>query len=196
MKVEKVVNKYRAKDSLMVGLRCSLLMLALFSLLGCAEYVSADTTQLKQLGWLEQVRVYPAGLIFHAKLDTGADSCSVHAEKVRLFEKKKGKKKSASQWVKFEMTNRYGKRKKFERRVIRTAKVKKKDGGFQVRPVVRLGLCLGDLYESVECSLVDRSHFAYPVLIGRNLLAGGVAVNSSETYTTDPKCDDVSFDNE
>ncbi len=161
--------------------------------LSCVSYVNADDSKQKEfisMGWLEQVKIYPSGLIFHAKLDTGADNCSVHAENIK-YTKKKG-----LPWVSFEMANRYGKRSYFERKIIRVAKVKKKEGGFQKRPVVRLGVCLGNIYENIECSLVDRSNFAYPVLIGRNVLAGGVIVNSSETYTTDPECYDVRIVNE
>jgi len=135
-----------------------------------------------EAGWIEQVRVTPPDIRLHAKLDTGADSCSVHAEGIETFKKKK------ERWVRFELANRYGERQQVERKIIRSAKIKTKKGGVQRRPVVRLGLCLGDHYEQVECNIVDRSHFSYPVLVGRNYLSGNIVVNSSVSYTSEPNC--------
>lgn len=151
-------------------------------LLGCSRLVEAEQDEPPVVGWLEQVKISSPGILLHAKLDTGADNCSVNAENLRRYRRK------GESWVEFELSSRYGERKKFRRRVIRIAKVKKKTGGAQKRPVVRLGLCLGEFYETIECNLVDRSHFSYPVLVGRNFLAGTAMVNSSETYTTKPSC--------
>ena len=148
----------------------------------CGGLVLADADEPQRVGWLEQVRIGPPDILLHAKLDTGADNCSVHAENIRRF--RRGKER----WVEFKLSNRYGARKKLQRKVIRTAKVKTKTGGIQERPVVRLGICLGEHFETGECNLVDRSHFSYPVLMGRNFLAGMVVVDSSDTYTKDPIC--------
>lgn len=158
--------------------------LALLCVLGFAAAKDARADQLKPLtvGWVEKVRLYPPDILLHAKLDTGADACSVHAEKVTSI--KRGKER----WVRFVLVNRYGQRNTLERRVHRRAKIKTKRGGSQTRPVVKFGICLGERYELVECNLVDRSHFTYPVLIGRNYLAGIASVNSSETYTLEPNC--------
>ena len=142
----------------------------------------AQPAQPPVIGWLEKVTIAPPDILLHAKLDTGADNCSVHAENIRKYTKNKVK------WVEFELANRYGDRRTLKRKVIRTAKVKKKAGGSQRRPVVRFGLCVGEHFETVECNLVDRSHFSSPVLIGRNFLAGAMLVNSSETYTRNPNC--------
>lgn len=135
-----------------------------------------------QVGWLEQIKLIPPDMVLHAKIDTGADSCSVHAENITPFNKK-GKK-----WVSFELANRYGVRQTVARKVIRNTRVKTKRGGAQKRPVVRLGLCIGNYFEKIECNLVDRSHFSYPVLVGRNFLASGILVSSSDTYTMEPRC--------
>jgi hypothetical protein len=149
---------------------------------GCANAVIAESAPKDRVGWLEQVRVTPSDILLHAKLDTGADSCSMHAENIAIQKVGKGKQ------VSFELVNRYGKRAKLKRQLVRIAKVKKKTGGVQKRPVVRLGVCLGGVYETVECNLVDRSNFAYPVLVGRNYLAGVATVDSSETYISTPNC--------
>lgn len=152
--------------------------------LGCSTAVTAEppAPTLSTFGWVEPVSLQPADILLHAKLDTGADNCSVHAEDLKLFTK------NDADWVRFTTANRYGQRKQIERRVIRTAKIKTKRGNVQKRPVVRIGMCLGSIFETIECNLVDRSHFTYPVLIGRNFLAGSAIVNSSVTYTSAPNC--------
>ena len=153
------------------------------------SYTSCSTKQitvnptLSEVGWLEQIEIKPSNLLLHAKLDTGADTCSVHAENLIKF------KQNDEDWLSFEITNRYGIKEKLTLKILRYAKIKTKEFGFQVRPVVNIGICLGSYFENVECNLVDRSHFEYPVLIGRNYLAGTVLVNSSETYKTKPSCE-------
>ena len=152
-------------------------------LLSAVEAIAQDKPAA--FGWLEHVLVYPPGMQMSAKLDTGADSCSVHAEKLEKYQS------GGSTWVRFTLTNKFGDTAEVKREIVRNTKIKKKSGGAQKRPVVRFGLCLGGVYEVVECNLVNRAHFQYPVLIGRNLLAGAVLVDSSSTFTVDPACKDV-----
>ena len=71
----------------------------------------------------------------------------------------------------------------------REAKIKRKGSQVQIRPVVKLGVCLAGVYEEVEFTLTDRSNFEYPVLIGRNFLAGKFLVDSSRSFTLPPSCD-------
>lgn len=149
----------------------------------CASSETQVTQFVTRVGWVEPVRVYPVDFLLDAKVDTGADSCSVHAENITTF--KKGKK----HFVRFEMLNRFGKRQTLEREVLSHTKIKTKDGKFQVRPVVRVGLCLSNNLEFVACNLVDRSNFQYPILVGRNYLAGKFLVDSSDSYLTNPNCE-------
>ena len=157
------------------------LFLLLFSN-SCVTKQNPIPPTLSEVGWLEQIEISPNNLLLHAKLDTGADTCSVHAENIIKF------KQDNEDWLSFEITNRYGVKEKLTLKIIRYAKIKTKEFGFQIRPVVNIGVCLGSYFENIECNLVDRSHFEYPVLIGRNYLAGTVLVNSSETYKTKPNC--------
>lgn len=164
-------------------LKRTLALLALSACFGCTSAVTAEAPPLTVFGWLEQVKIYPSDILLHAKLDTGADNCSIHAEQIQEFTK------DGESWVRFYISNRYGAKRRLQRQVVRTARIKKKLGGSQRRPVVRMSICLGDRLERVECNLVDRSNFQYPVLIGRNFLAGAALVNSSETYLSTPACD-------
>jgi hypothetical protein len=143
---------------------------------------SAAEPTLEILGFLEDAVIYPEGLQFRAKLDSGADTSSVHAEGMRYFEK------DDRDWVSFTVVNRYGEPERIERAVQRFAAIKSKRGTSQRRPVVRLGFCVSEIFEVVEVTLVDRSNFSSEVLVGRNFLAGKILVDSSLTFTTHPNC--------
>lgn len=137
------------------------------------------------VGWIEKVRVYPGNLVLHAKLDTGADNCSLNAPHIEYFERKNEK------WVRFEAVNREGNTVTLERKLVRTARVKRKGAKHQERPVVLLGICIGNIYKEVEVNLVDRSHYKYQMLIGRKFLKGDLLIDSSVKYTLEPKCKEV-----
>ena len=134
------------------------------------------------VGWIEKVRLCPGNLVVHAKLDTGADNCSLNAPKMDFFER--GNEK----WVRFDVTNRDGKTVTFERKVVRIAKIKRKGAKRQERPVIMLGICIGNVYKEVEVNLVNRSHYRYQMLIGRKFLRGDLLIDSSVKYTVEPKC--------
>ncbi len=133
-------------------------------------------------GYVEKIRIFPGNLIVHAKLDTGADTCSLGATNVRKF-KRKGER-----WVRFDIRNRDGELGEIESRIVRTAKIKRINGLSQERLVVRLDLCLGGHHMEVDVNLENRSNFSYRMLIGRNFLAGHAVVDPALTYLSEPSC--------
>jgi hypothetical protein len=158
-------------------------------LLAIAGVISLALTQLvtaqnKQVvGRLEKVRIYPGNLVIHAKLDTGAKNSSLNASHITEFER------DGERWVRFKLTNRYGKIVTIERKVHRIVKIKEHDGTPRSRLAILLGICLGDFYKEVEVNLADRSHFNYQMLIGRSFMDGSVIVDPSIKYTTKPTCE-------
>jgi hypothetical protein len=145
---------------------------------------SAKSTPVQKqlLGYVEKVRLSPGTITLHAKLDTGADHCSLHARDIESF------KRRGRTWVRFNVKNKDGKKQIFELPSHRTARIKRKGGGSQKRFVVRLGLCVGEHYREVDVNLVDRSNFSFPLLVGRSFLAGEVLIDSSLAYTVKPSC--------
>jgi hypothetical protein len=134
------------------------------------------------VGWLEKVRIYPENLIIHAKLDTGARNSSLNAPHVHLF------KRQGESWVRFDVTDRLGKTATLQRKVRRITKIKQHDRPSDLRPVVRLSICLGDTFKVVEVNLRDRSDFNYQMLIGRSFLKEDFVVDASVKFTKRPKC--------
>lgn len=133
-------------------------------------------------GWIERVKLFPSNVIVNAKLDTGADNCSIHAEDVKVV--KRGKK----DFVNFTIINRSGVKHRTSLPIKRIAKIKRTGGIREERYVVRMAVCIGDKYQEVDVSLEDRSDFSYAMLVGRNFLEGQALVDSSAMHRTEPDC--------
>lgn len=144
--------------------------------------LSTDASSKEVIGWIENVHVTPGEVLITAKIDTGADSSSLHCDCIDTF------LRDDERWVRFTITDVDGKQVSIEKKVVRTTKVKGHFGDSKKREVVRLGLCIGDQYEETDVSLVDRSGFKYDMLVGRKYLAGKFVVNSSQQFTVEPHC--------
>ena len=81
-----------------------------------------------------------------------------------------------------------------ERRVVRYAKMKQHGNRIRERPVIRLGICLGNTYREAEVNLEDREGFIYPLLIGRSFMQGRIIVDPDLKYTSSPTCSGIRLD--
>lgn len=161
----------------------SFLLTFIASVLLFASSVAAQHKDL--VGWVEKVRLHPGSLLVHAKLDTGAKTSSLNAQQVTEFTQ------GGERWVRFDLINRDGDRVKFERKVERTAKIKRPPEESEGRLVIRMGICLGNIYKEAEVNLVDRTGFNYPMLLGRSFMEGSFIIDPSATYTSEPHCEGV-----
>ncbi len=135
---------------------------------GCSK----DTAEVA--GYIEHVKIN--GNLVQAKLDTGADFCSVDAEVIRTF--KDGKKT----FVEFNLLIDKDKKINITAERTRITQIKLRTGGLQDRPVVLLHIKIGHIAKSVEVNLANRAGFEYRVLLGRNFLENGVLVDSSKKF--------------
>lgn len=128
------------------------------------------------MGWLESVFFRPWNIRMTAKLDTGANTSSLHAERIERFTR------NGDKWVRFTLGK--GDEKKFavERPVIRLASIKQHGKGSSQREVVRMVLCKNGKDYETEFTLVDRSNFSYPVLLGRSFLKDTALVDAGSTF--------------
>lgn len=127
------------------------------------------------IGGVERVRVIPGNIILKARIDTGATTSSLGADSYEIINE------DGKEWV--EMTLE-GFKSKHE--VIKYILIKQHDSEPLKRPVIRLRLILGDVSESIDVTLADRSNFTYKLLIGRNFLYDRFLVDVSLKYTTTP----------
>lgn len=143
----------------------------------------AAAAEPRTVGWIERVKLGADGLIVAAKLDTGADTSSLHAENIRW------EKRADGDWVAFDVTGAAGEKTRFEHKVVRIARIRQRDSApAQKRPTIVMGVCLGNVYQLTEVNLTDRSRFNYEMLIGRSFLAGRFAVDSARMNTVEPAC--------
>jgi hypothetical protein len=137
---------------------------------------------MRVAGWIENVSIFPGNLKIKAKLDTGARNSSLNANHIEKFER------DGVNWVRFKLKNWKGRTENIEARVIRMATIKQHGDKSMTRPVIRLGICLGNVFKEVEVNLEDRRKFNYQMLIGRSFLQKSILVDSSVTFTVQPDC--------
>lgn len=143
-----------------------------------AKPVSGELVQV--YGWREHVTIKGAPKPLVAKLDTGARTSSIHAEKKEMFERD-GKK-----WMRFVLTDPTAGEDAFRLRMeaplVRVVHIKEPGGESVAREVVMLGIQIGERRLRGEFSLNNRSNMLAPVLIGRMLLQELGVVDPSRTH--------------
>ncbi|MEH6466305.1 MAG: ATP-dependent zinc protease [Porticoccus sp.] len=129
------------------------------------------------VGGVESVVVEPSGFKYEARIDTGAESSSIHAENIQLIER------DGKRYVQFSLLNpETNESIELERRLRRKVLIKQQQGEWERRYVVKLWLTLGEIRELVDVTLSNRTGFEYSVLVGRNLLTDTAIVDVSQQY--------------
>lgn len=129
------------------------------------------------MGWLESVFLRPWNLRLTAKLDTGAKTSALHADKIERFNR------DGKDWVRFTLEGEHDDRViVVERPLQRTVYIKERQKHASKRDVVTVTVCKNGREYETEFTLVDRSNFNYPLLLGRSFLSGVALVDSSETF--------------
>lgn len=155
------------------------------ALLASAASPAAAARQKEILGWVEWVDVGRPGLRLKAKLDTGAAISSLDAQEIRRLVRPS----TGERFVEFTVFDPETQESlRLKKPLVRRIRIKQHDGAYQVRPVVAMEVCVADRRETVEVSLIDRSGFLYPVLLGRSALEGKVVVDPELTFTRRPAC--------
>lgn len=165
-------------------LRAILIVCLIAFVMGIVLNVScAQESRVLEAGWVEWVTLGDQRHRFEAKLDTGADTSSLHAIKIREIVK------SGRQHIEFLTLSKKAGAIKFVAPFVRYALIRRHGLVSAKRPVVLLPVCLGGVRRNTEFSLVDRSKFQYRVLIGRSFLSGLFSVRSGLKHIVKPNCD-------
>ena len=123
--------------------------------------------------WIEELQ-----LALPARIDTGTETSSIDARDITEFER------DGKSWVRFEVPGpEGGELIVLERSKVRDARVLQSNTEEpERRPVIRLGIRLGDVRQLAEFTLSDRGHLDFPLLIGRNVLRDVMLVDVSGTF--------------
>jgi len=166
--------------------RAGLNMILLLAVLLATSLCAADKDIL---GWVERVEIVGSELSMKAKLDSGAKTSSLDASDIEVY-REDGKRR-----VRFVVTDDDAQESiTLERPLERYVRIVRHSGEYQRRPVVRLEVCLDKKMHDIEFSLIDRSNFIYPVLLGRSALQGRALIDPDETYLSQPRCDSAASD--
>ena len=143
----------------------------------------AGTRDLEIVGWVENAILVDPGIRLKAKLDTGAETSSLDAGIIKKF------RKDGKRWIRFRITDRQsGEEYVVVRERVRTIGVIQHNGTTQTRPVVLMNVCIANRLLATEVSLIDRSEFNYPLLLGRNTLKAFALVDPGNTFLSNPEC--------
>ncbi|WP_168433240.1 ATP-dependent zinc protease family protein [Pontiella sulfatireligans] len=159
-------------------------LLLLLSLVACSTVSDkSDPTdpamgEMLVIGEAEYLYVNEAACTYDARIDTGATTCSIHAEDIAPFER------DDEQWIKFTLVNPGTKeRTEITEKLVRVVTIKQHESDSVKRYVVLLKVFIGRQMRTFEFTLADRSDYSYPLLVGRNLLRGHALVDVSQSYT-------------
>lgn len=151
-----------------------------------AAAAPADEARINA-GWVEKIRL--AAAMDHpvkAKLDSGAKTSSINARKIEGF------KRNGDDWVRFQLVlegvDDEVRMVPMTLPVARHVRIKEHRADHDRRPIVELEFCFAGRLHHAEFSLVDRSKFHYPVLLGRRFLAGVATIDPGETFVTEDDC--------
>ncbi len=134
------------------------------------------------IGRREQVWLEDLQLALPARVDTGAETASLDARNIELFER------NGRRWVRFEILHPdTGEALSLERKLTRMASIIQSNTSEpERRPVIKLGISIGQIKQFAEFTLSDRSHLDYQMLVGRNILKDVMVVDVSKINTVPP----------
>jgi hypothetical protein len=135
-------------------------------------------------GWIEDVLIDPVHTLkLPAKLDTGADTTSLDARNIRRS------RRNGEDYVRFVvMEPESGQSVELEKPFVRAVRIKGHGNEGARRVVVRMRICIGDRSRSIEVNLVDRAHYEFPLLLGRNALRDVAVIDPNLRRTREPSC--------
>ncbi|MBF0444974.1 MAG: ATP-dependent zinc protease [Magnetococcales bacterium] len=162
-----------------------ILLAVLFTTLVVCSSAYSHGTNFPVVGYIEKVKIFLSSknIVIKAKIDTGAKTSSLDVDSLSFFTR------SNEDWVRFTVTDDDGEVIKLSLPVERSSRIRRAGAKKDIRPVVKLGLCLGNYYKEGEVNLSEREGMNYPMLIGRRFLSQSYLVDSSQKFLQKkPKC--------
>jgi len=133
------------------------------------------------IGWLEHVGV-PDLMIpcLTAKTDTGARTSSLHADKIEGYTLGGApyvRFLPPQRWVDARNAGQYVEMPVIDKRTIRNS-----GGETEIRFVIGVSICIGQLVMDIELNLTDRTRMRYDMLLGRTTLSERFLIQPGITF--------------
>lgn len=170
----------RVRNLVRAGLLVGLLLTAGAGL--AADRDGVDLSGRTLMGYVEKIVLLPEGLTLKARLDTGANTASLHADNIEEFER------DGERWVRFDFDHGGRDPVEIEAPIERRVRIARHSGEDQRRAVVNLPFCLNGQRHEAQFSLIDRDELTYPALLGRRFLRDVAVIDPSTRYLTQPNC--------
>jgi hypothetical protein len=136
--------------------------------------------ELKKIGWRERVSFPDLEVVgVKAKVDSGAQTSSIHAFRPRFSQRDDG------EWVSFEIHPRRRSRKDAVRvsaKVLTHRWIRSSNGKRELRPVIVTKMNLGGEEFEAEMTLANRHLMAYRMILGRSAMRGRFTIDPGKSY--------------
>ena len=150
--------------------------------LDCLPIVTSVDTKI--LGHSEVIHLgEEKGLVYDAKIDSGAHTSSVHAKNIETFVKavKDTNGTQDVMFVRFDTEDAQGKKMRLEKMVSRIHQVKSASG-VSSRYFFMDSIWISSKKYEIEINLADRSHLSKKMLLGKNLINQGYLIDTTKAY--------------
>ena len=137
--------------------------------------LSARTAK-RVIGPTAIVKETQSNFAFPARVDTGATTSSLHVEDCKIEDEAAEMSENLGKMIRFRIKNQQGESEWLQRKIVQVSVVKTSERE-ERRYKVPVTLNVLNIKKRVLVSLNDRSHMAYPMLLGRNFLQGDFVVD-------------------
>jgi ribosomal protein S6--L-glutamate ligase len=127
------------------------------------------------IGRVEWITLVAPDIPLRARVDTGAQTCSLHAESITE------KEIDGERYVEFTTIDEKGKPHRLMKKVVEETRVRSTSGRSEKRYVVEMTLRFGEKKMTVGVNLNNRKKLRHRFLVGRNLLLGQYVVDVSQS---------------
>ncbi len=142
----------------------------------------ADRLQDKVvIGELEQFYLAGPGLVYVARIDSGAETSSLDARNITRFER------DGNNWVRFDVpVPESDELITLEREISRRVRIiQSTTEEVDRRIVVELQFMIGNHHQQAEFTLASRDHLSHTVLVGRNILRDVMLIDVGREFATE-----------
>ena len=165
-------NALRPTHSRRLTVLVGLLALSALSL----GYWRLTKDSLPRIGAITTVTELKSGLSFRARVDTGAQYCSIHCQQVEVPQATDDPLAHVGKNIRFLIANSAGETAWVEAKLADHSAVRNSSSTGS-RYMVYLPLRIEGVEDTVLVTLNDRTSMRFPFLVGRNLLHGKFAVD-------------------
>jgi hypothetical protein len=135
-----------------------------------------NPSTVRRIGPVAMVTEVSSGLPFPARVDTGATTCSIHYEEMKIDDPAESPKDNVGKPVHILIKNPDGQSQWIDSKIADHVVVRTSTNEDE-RYKVQLKLRWEDVEKKVLVTLNDREKMKYPVLLGRNFLRGDFLVD-------------------